>query len=119
MDGTNNINRDITEKRQRILKMIKEYWDKEDKNLEREEILNYDENVEKVYTIFSTKEKSDRDIIIEKYKEEAQKEYLEQRTIIYKLIWEAKKLVMKYEEMRQNKNDQDDIENIEDILSTM
>jgi len=119
MSETNNSSMSIEEKRQRILKMIEEYWDEEDKNLERNEILSYDENVEKVYTLFSTKEKNDRDILLEKYQKEADEEekklteeYLTYKKNLDEHVQEMKKLILKFEDMRQKNNDEDEADEL-------
>ena len=119
MSETNNSSMSIEEKRQRILKMIEEYGDEEDKNLERNEILSYDENVEKVYTLFSTKEKNDRDILLEKYQKEADEEekkiteeYLTYKKNLDRHVQEMKKLILKFEDMRQKNNDEDEADEL-------
>ena len=119
MSETNNSSMSIEEKRQRILKMIEEYWDEEDKNLERNEILSYDENVEKVYTLFSTKEKNDRDILLEKYQKEADEEekklteeYLTYKKNLDEHVQEMKKLILKFEDMRQKNNDEEEADEL-------
>ena len=119
MAETNNSSMSIEEKRQRILKMIEEYWDEEDKNLERNEILSYDENVEKVYTLFSTKEKNDRDILLEKYQKEADEEekklteeYLTYKKNLDEHVQEMKKLILKFEDMRQKNNDEEEADEL-------
>ena len=119
MSDTNNLQMNIKEKKQRILKMVEEYWDEEDKEIDRKEILNYNENVEKIYTIFSTKEKSERDTLLEKYQKEATEEqqklveeYLTQRKNLYRLVEEMKKLILKFEDMRQKNYDEEEADEL-------
>jgi len=119
MSKTNNLQMNIEEKKQRILKMIEEYWDDEDKKIDREEVLSYDENIEKIYTLFITKEKSNRDTLLEKYQKEAteeqqklKEEYLIQRKNLYRLVEEMKKLILKFEDMRQKNYDEEEADEL-------
>ena len=119
MAETNNSSMSIEEKRQRILKMIEEYWDEEDQNLEREEILNYDENVEKIYTLFSTKEKNERENLLDKYQKEAEEkrkkineEYLANKEELDKLVQKMKNLILKFEDERQKNYDEDEADEL-------
>ncbi len=118
-----SVNGDIEEKRQRILEMIEKYGDDEDKNLGREEILSYDENVERIYTLFSTKEKNERDELLEKYQKEAEEEqeklteeYLTQKKELDKLVQEMKKLILKFEDERQKSYDENEADELLDNI---
>ncbi len=118
-----SVNGDIEEKRQRILEMIEKYGDDEDKNLGREEIIRYDENVEKIYTVFSTKEKNERDELLEKYQKEAEEEqeklteeYLTQKKELDKLVQEMKKLILKFEDERQKSYDENEADELLDNI---
>lgn len=119
MSETNNSQMSIEEKRQRILEMIKKYWEEKDQNLQREEILRYNENVEKVYTIFSINEETERKNLLEKYQKEAEEgqqklaeEYLIQKEDLIKLIQEMKKLILKFEDSRQKSYDEEEADEL-------
>ena len=119
MSETNNSQMSIEEKRQRILEMIKKYWEEEDQNLQREEILRYDANVEKVYTIFSINEETERKNLLEKYQKESEEgqqklaeEYLIQKENLIKLIQEMKKLILKFEDFRQKSYDEEEADEL-------
>jgi len=112
MSETNNSQMNIEEKRQRILNMIEKYWNEEDKKINREEILKDEDNVEKIYTYFSTKEKSERDKLLEQYQNDATQEYLTKRENLYKSVWETKKLIMEFEASRQTKYDKDEADEL-------
>lgn len=118
-----NSESNIEEKRQRILEMIEKYGDDEDKNLGREEILSYDENVERIYTLFSTKEKNERNELLEKYQKEAEEEqeklteeYLTQKKELDKLVQEMKKLILKFEDERQKRYDENEADELLDNI---
>jgi len=103
--------------------MIEKYGDDEDKNLGREEILSYDENVERIYTLFSTKEKNERDELLEKYQKEAEEEqeklteeYLTQKKELDKLVQEMKKLILKFEDERQKSYDENEADELLDNI---
>jgi 5'-3' exonuclease len=103
--------------------MIEKYGDDEDKNLGREEILGYDENVERIYTLFSTKEKNERNELLEKYQKEAEEEqeklteeYLTQKKELDKLVQEMKKLILKFEDERQKSYDENEADELLDNI---
>lgn len=115
--GTTLVN--IEEKKKWILEMVNLYWDEENKGINRNELLSYDDNVEKLYIYFQTKEKADRELLLEKYKEEETQEYLLNSEKLHKLVWEAKKMAMNFKEKIYEEENIAEVQNIEKILSNI
>jgi hypothetical protein len=110
---------DIEQKRQRILEKVNLYWEIEDKSINWDEILKDDDNVEKLYKYFLTKDKTERENLLEKYKEETIKEYGKSSEELHKLIWKAKNLVFQFKEKMENEKNEEDIKDIEDTLDNI
>lgn len=111
-----NQEKSIEEKKQWILEMVDMYWDPEDKEINRDYILEKDIDVERVYKCFTTKDKWERQKLFVSYKEEDDEEYLNSRKRFYQL---KEKADIMMNEFRAKIDEENDIREIEDVLSDM